>query len=79
MDMSNDKTVAERPHGVHQNVAGNRLNDILYELGTVAFDALPFFIRTDTFIGDRLSTEAVLPDSGFYIGKLPAGWEGDEE
>jgi len=69
MDMANNKAVLECPHGIHQNVAGNSLHDVFDKLGTVAFEALPFFCGPDTFIGNGFPAETVLADTGFHIGK----------
>ena len=79
MDVSADKAVAQRPHGVAQDVPADGLHDVLHEFRAVAFDPLPFFRRTDAFIGDRFATEFVLADLWFHICQPPAGWKLDEQ
>lgn len=62
MDVTTDEAVGEGPHGVAEDVPADGLDDILHELRTVGFDALPFLCRSDAHVGDRLPTEAVLSD-----------------
>lgn len=73
--MSNDIAVAECLNGEHQNIPGNGLHGIFRKFGTVAFQTLPLFRSTHTFVGNRLATELVLSHAWFYIGKLSAGWK----
>ena len=60
MDMANDKAMGESTHGITQNITADCLHDVLHELGTVTFDAFPFFICTNTFIGYGFSTKLIL-------------------
>ena len=71
--MGDDLTVPQSLHRVHQNVPGGRLHDVLHELGTVGFDALPFLRATDPFICDGLTAESVLADTGLDVDKVSAG------
>ena len=47
MDMSDDETMPESFHGVAENVAADCLDDVLYELRTVGFDAFPFLCGSE--------------------------------
>ena len=79
MNMSDDEAVGEDVHSKTEKVAGDSLDDILHELGTVGFNTLPLFCSTNAFIGDRFPAEAVRSDSWLHIGEVPAGRKCDEE
>ena len=49
MNVTDDKAVPERFHGVAENVAADCLDDVLHELRTVGFDAFPFLCGCDQF------------------------------
>jgi len=56
MDVTTDKAVTERTHGVCQNISAYCLNDIFNEFRTVTFDAFPFLCVASAFVGNRLAT-----------------------
>ena len=43
MHMGDNEAVTKRLHGVHEQIAGDRLHDVLHELGSVAFQPVPLF------------------------------------
>ena len=45
VDMADEKTVGQRPQGIHENVPGNGLDDVFHKLRAVGFDALPLLGR----------------------------------
>lgn len=73
MHMGYDTAAPKCPHGIHQNVTACCLDDVLHELGTIAFKPLPFLCTTDTLVGHRLTAELILSHAWFYIGKNSAG------
>lgn len=79
MHVAADETMGKRPHGIHQDIPGNRLDDVFHKLGAVTFNPLPFLICSHAFIGDRFTAKTVLANPGLDVGKPPAGREGDEE
>ncbi len=72
MNMTDDKAVSECFHGVTEDVAADGLDDVLHELWTVGFDALPFLCRTYSFVGDGLSALLVFSDTGLHVGEQAA-------
>lgn len=44
MDVAADKAVAQRPHGVTQDVPADCLYNVFHEFRAVTFDSLPFFV-----------------------------------
>lgn len=79
VDVPDDEAVAERFHGITENVAAYSLDYILNELRTVGFYAFPLLCRANSFIGDGFSAEMIGTDSGIHICKPTSGWELDEE
>ena len=79
MYMAADETMGERPHGIHQNIPGNGLDDVFHKFWAVTFNPLPFLIRSHAFIGDGFPAETVLANPGLDVGKPPAGRERSEE
>ena len=72
MNVTDDEAVPESFHGVAEDVAADSLDDVLHELRTVGFDAFPFLCRSDSFVGDRLSTILVFSNTRFYVGEQAA-------
>ena len=72
MNVTDDEAVPESFHGVAKDVAADGLDDILYELRTVGFDALPFLCRSDTFVGDGFAAILVFSDTWFHVGEQSA-------
>lgn len=68
MDMTDNEAMGEGVHGKTEKITGDRLHDVLHELGVVGLDALPFLCGSHTFIGYGFPAETVLPDSRLYIG-----------
>lgn len=52
MDMADDETVPEGFHCITENVAADRLDDVLHKFRAVGFDAFPFLRVADSFIGN---------------------------
>ena len=72
MNVTDDEAVPESLHGVAEDVAADSLDDVLHELRAVGFDAFPFLCRSDSFVGDRLSTILVFSNTRFYVGEQAA-------
>lgn len=70
MNVTDNHAVRECAHGITQDVTADSLYDILYEFWTIAFDTLPFFIGTDTFIGDGFPAKLVFTNLWFYIAEI---------
>ena len=79
MDMAADEAVRERPHGVHEDVPRNCLDDVLHKLGAVGFDALPLLCAADALVSDRIAAKLVNPYFRLPIAELPPGGQDDEE
>ena len=75
MDMTDDKAVPECFHGIAEDIAADRLHDILHEFRTVGFDTFPFLCGTDALIGHGFTAELILSDTGLHIAEHPAGGE----
>lgn len=56
-----------------KNVPCCCLDDVLHELGSVAFQPQPLFLFADTFIGNRLIAEAVQTHFRLHIHEPSAG------
>ena len=59
MYMTYDKAVGEGTHGMAEDIPADCLYDIFYEFWTIGFDAFPFLVCADTFIGNGFSSEPV--------------------
>lgn len=79
MDVTADEAVGQCPHSVDKDVPADRLDDVLHELRTVAFNAAPLFLRVHAHVGDAFAAKAVSPDAWLHIGKPPAGRQSDEQ
>ena len=79
MNVCHNGTMAQSFHGMRQQVTAICLHNILHEFRTIAFDTFPFLCPTDALIGNRLSTETILSNAGFHIGKLSAGRKQNKE
>ena len=79
MDMGHDGVAPQRLHGIHEDVSSGGLDDVLYELRTIAFQPLPLLRAAHPLIGDGLAAEVVLADLRFHIGQPSARGEGDEQ
>ena len=73
MDVTNDKAVFQRLHGIGKNISADSLNNVFYKLRSVALDSAPFLGGINPHIGDTLAAELVHSDTGLNVGKLPAG------
>ena len=79
MNMHNDGAMAQRLHGVAEDVSGCGLHDVFHELGTVGVEAFPFLSGADAFLSNTLAAELIDSDLRFYIGQLSAGRERDKQ
>ena len=79
VNVTADKAVRERPHGVGEDVSGDSLHDVLDELGTVTLDPGPVLCGIDPHVRHTLTAETVLANPGLHISQLPAGRERDEQ
>ena len=75
MHMCHDAAAAESFHGMHQDVSGCSLHNVLDKLRSVTLDSLPLLCTAHAFISDRLPAEPVHAEPWFHIGKHPAGWQ----
>ena len=65
-------------HGFCQNISGGSLNNVFDEFGSIAFQPCPFFLLSDTFIGDGLAAELVKSHLRLHIHQLSAGRQHNE-
>ena len=79
MHMPDDLAVAQGPHGVGQNVPANGLHDVLDELRAIALYPGPVLCGVDPHIGDRLTAETILAESGLDVCKPAAARQCDEQ
>ena len=79
MDVAYNSTVPQGLHGIAKNIPGRALDDVFYELRSIAFQALPFLCCTDALVGYGFPAELVLSDPGLHIGKPPPTGEFDEQ
>lgn len=79
MDMADNKTMGKRPYGVHEDISGNRLDDVLHKFRAIGLDALPLLCAADSLIGDGVSAEFVDTHFGFHIAELPTRGQDDEQ
>lgn len=77
--MPADKAVAQRPHGVTQDVPRDCLHNVFHEFRAVTFNPLPFFRRADALVGDGLTSEFILTDLRLHVGQPPAGRKLDKQ
>ena len=59
MDMAADEAEGQVLHREAEEVAGDCLDDVFHELRTVGFDPLPFFVGSDSLIGDGFPAETI--------------------
>ena len=78
MHGADDEAVAERPHGVGQDIAGNRLDNVLGDFGTVGLEPGPL-AEIRPLIGHAVGAEAIHADAGLDVGEPAAGGQIDEE
>ena len=67
MNVTANTVVTQRSHSVAENIPTDRLNDVLHELRTVAFNTLPLLCCAYSLISDRLAAELILTDTGFDV------------
>lgn len=78
MNMGDDIHVPQRLNGIAENVTTDGLRDVFHEFRTVGFDSRPFLCRSQSHVGNRLTTELVLADARLCIGKPSAARKFDE-
>ena len=79
MDMTDNKAMSEGFHGIHKDIPADGLYDILHKLGTVGFNAFPFFCATYALIGYGFSAESVFTHPGFHVRQPSAGGKCDKK
>lgn len=79
MDVSDYETMPESFHGIAEDIAADGLDDILYKLRSVGFDAFPFLCGANAFISDRFSAELIGSNPGLRICKPASRRKLDEE
>ena len=67
VNVSDYEAVPEGLHCIAEDVAADCLDNVLYELRTVRFDAFPFLRGSDTFVGDGFTAELILTNTGLHI------------
>ena len=77
--MADDKTVGQRPYGIHEDVPGDGLDDVFHKFRTVRFDALPLLCAANALIGDGIAAEFICSHLRFHIAELPARGKNDEQ
>ena len=78
MDVCNNIHAPQRLHGIAENVATDRLRDILHELRTVGFNPRSLFREIESHVSDGFAAERILSDARFYVGKPSAARKFDE-
>ena len=66
-------------HGMAQDVAADRLDNVLHEFRAVALQTRPLFRGVCAHVGDGGTAELILPDAGPYVGQPPPGRERNEQ
>lgn len=79
MDVRHDEAMAERPHGISEDVSRHGLRDVLNELLPVGLDALPVFRGTGSLVCDRFAAELVHTDAGLDVAEPTSGRKLDVE
>ena len=77
--MTADSIIPQHPHSRAENIPADRLNDVLHEFRTVAFNALPLLRCANSLISDGLAAELILTDTWFDVGKPSAARQRDEQ
>ena len=72
VDVAADTIILQRPHSIAENIPADRLNDVLHEFRTVAFNALPLLHCANALVSDGLAAELILTNTGFDVGKPSA-------
>ena len=80
VDVHNDAVSGsiQPEHSFCKDVPRSRLDDVLHELGAVAFQTQPLFLFTDAFIGHGLIAEAVQTHLRLHIREPSAGGQHHE-
>ena len=60
--------IPQCPHSRAENIPADRLNDVLHELRSVAFNALPLLRCTNALVSDGFAAELILADTGLDVG-----------
>lgn len=71
--------IGDESHGVDEEVAGDRLHDVLDEFPAVGFQPPPLPTRGDTAVGDRRATPPVLTQPRLHIRQPPTRRESVEQ
>ena len=79
VDMTDDTVIPEVLHGIAEDIAADRLHDVLNEFRTVGFDAAPFLCGIRAIVGDGFGAVLVESHLGLHIGEPSAGWEFDKK
>ena len=69
MDVCNNVHRPQRLHGIAENVATDRLRDILHELRTVGFNPCPLFREIESHVSDGFAAKLILSDAGLHVGE----------
>ena len=64
MNMHNDGAMAQRLHGVAEDVSGCGLHNVFHELGTVGVEAFPLLSGADALVSDT-PPNLFIPTFGF--------------
>lgn len=71
--------IPQCPHSRAENIPADRLNDVLHELRSVAFNALPLLRCTNALVSDGFAAELILADTGLDVGKPSAARQRDKQ
>ena len=66
VDVAHNGTMPQGLHGVAKDVPGRALDDVFYELRSIAFQALPFFGNSDALVGYVLIVRFFSPEKLFF-------------
>ena len=71
--------LGDEPHRMDEQIAGDRLDDVLDELAAVGLQSPPLTTSRDTAVGDGGAAPPVLTKPRLHIGQLPPRGQLDEE
>lgn len=76
--MADYEAVAERFHGIGENVSADRLNDIFYEFWAITFNPSPL-ARSCALVGYGVAAKLVDAHAGLNIAQTPARGQIDKQ
>ena len=77
--MTANPIIPQRSHSIAENIPADRLNDVLHEFRTIAFNALPLLRCANALISDGFTAELILTDTGLDVGNPSAARQRDKQ